>query len=197
MTSSLQAALRFFLCASIAVVGVASGAEDPRDVPDTTPPPLGTASFVPPANIDEQPLTPESFVTRAALINMAETEIGGLAQSRSAAAAAKSFGAQLVQDHRAGLAKLKTIAAQAKIALPGELDPDHQSLRDELAALEGPAFDAKFAAAMASGHDKAIRLFKAAAGSAKLTPALRSYAESMLPTLEEHAHLAHQLLSSR
>jgi putative membrane protein len=197
MTSLLQRALRVFICVSIVTAGAVSGAEDPRNVPDTTPPPLGTASFVPPANIDEQPLTPESFVTRAALINMAETEIGGLAQSRSGTAAVKSFGAQLVKDHRAALAKLKTIAAQAKIALPGELDPEHQSLRDELAALEGPAFDAKFATAMASGHEKAIRLFKAAAGSAKLTPALRSYAESMLPTLEQHAQLAHQLASSR
>ncbi|HEY6643255.1 DUF4142 domain-containing protein [Povalibacter sp.] len=197
MSSGISSALRLFICTAAAAASVAVGAEDPRNVPDTTPAPLGTASFVPPANIDQQPLTPESFVIRAAMINMEEIEIGGLAQNRSATPAVKEFGAQLVADHRAALEKLKSIAAQAKIALPGEVDPERQALRDELSALEGPAFDAKFATAMVDGHQQAISMFRAASGSATLTPALRSYAQSMLPTLGQHAQMAKQLQSSR
>jgi putative membrane protein len=180
----------------VLVAGLAVGAEDPRNVPDPTPPPLGTASFVPPANIDEQPLTPQSFVVRAALISMAEMEIGGLAQSRSGSAAAKQLGGQLIKDHREALARLKTIGGQSKIALPGELDPQHQALRDELARLEGPPFDAKFAAAMVNGHEKALSLFQTAAKSDKLTPALRGYAGSTLPMLQHHAQMARELRSS-
>lgn len=193
MTSMLATAARGFLCLQILVIGVAIGAEDPRKVPDPTPPPLGTASFVPPANLDEQPLNSQSFVVQAALINMAEVEIGTLAQKNSANADVRRFGAQLVKDHRDSFTKLKNIAAEAKIALPAELDPEHQMLRDELNKLDGPAFDAKFANAMVNGHEKAIGLFKLAGSSEKLTPALRSYATSTLPTLQQHAQTAHQL----
>ncbi|HEY5808167.1 MAG TPA: DUF4142 domain-containing protein [Povalibacter sp.] len=197
MTSIPTATSQTVLCALLLAMGIATGAEDPRNVPDATPPPLGTASFVPPSNVDQQPLTPQTFVVQAALINMTEIETGGLTQTRSGSAAVKEFGSRLVKDHRAALAKLKTIAAEGKISLPGELDPEHQGLRDELAGLEGPAFDEKFVAAMASGHNKALTLFKTAADSDKLTPALRNYASATLPTLQQHAQMAHQLQASR
>ena len=72
MASMLVTAARGLLCLHILVIGAATGAEDPHKVPDPTPPPLGTASFVPPANLDEQPLNSQSFVVQAALINMAD-----------------------------------------------------------------------------------------------------------------------------
>ena len=193
MASMLVTAARGLLCLHILVIGAATGAEDPHKVPDPTPPPLGTASFVPPANLDEQPLNSQSFVVQAALINMAEIEIGGLAQKNSAKAGVRKFGAQLVKDHGDALAELKKVAAEAKIALPAELDPEHQVLRDELAALNGPAFDAKFAHAMVNGHEKAIRLFNLAASSDRVTAELHSYASSTLPTLRQHAQTAHEL----
>ena len=47
-----------------------------QQVPDQTPP-LGTASFTPPPDQDKQPLSATSFVTRAAVTNMAEMELYG------------------------------------------------------------------------------------------------------------------------
>lgn len=193
MANMLATAARGILCLQILAVGMAIGAEESRKVPDPTPPPLGTASFVPPANIDEQPLNSQSFVVQAALVHMTEIEIGTVAQSKSATPAVRKFGARLVADHGGALANLKKVAAEARIALPAELDPEHQALRDELNRLDGPAFDAKFASATVGGHESAINLFKLAASSDALTPALRSYAQSALPTLRQHAQIAHQL----
>jgi putative membrane protein len=77
--------------------------------------------------------------------------------------------------------------------MPGEIDADHQALRDQLAALEGPAFDGRFIQIMTDKHDQAVRLFKDAADSPKLTAGLQAYARSQLPKLQQHADMAHQL----
>jgi putative membrane protein len=99
----------------------------------------------------------------------------------------------LVADHRAAQTQLKAPAAQAKLAMPGEMDVDHQKLRDELAALDGPAFDSKFVQLMTSSHDDAVRMFEAASKSPKLTQELQAYASAMLPKLRAHAQAAHKL----
>ena len=68
------------LClALLAAVTPALGAENPQ-----TTAPLGTASFTPPeANAKSPVLTPQTFVTRAAVANMAEIEASQLALERS------------------------------------------------------------------------------------------------------------------
>lgn len=182
------------LCAPLLLSSAAVGAQEQPEVPrPTAPPPLGTASFVPPSDIDKQPLTAATFVVRAAITHMTEREIGTLARTHSANEPVKTFGEQLVKDHGVALAQLKQPAADARIALPGEIDAQHQALRDELAGLEGPPFDQKFLAAMVSGHEQAVQLFQAASQSPKLTPALRDYAASILPKVQEHARMARQL----
>ena len=48
-----------------------------REPVDPTPPPRGTASFEPPPSLAEDaPLTAQTFVIRAAIVNMAETDLG-------------------------------------------------------------------------------------------------------------------------
>ncbi|MFL6547072.1 MAG: DUF4142 domain-containing protein [Povalibacter sp.] len=182
------------LCAHLIVCNAFAAADQPA-VPPGDPPPLGTASFVPPANIDQEPLTAASFVTRAAIMNLMETEIGALAQSKSSNAQVKAFASQLTADHRAAQTALKAPAAQAKLAMPGEVDADHQAIRDQLAALSGPAFDTRFIEVMAWSHDQAVRMFQEAAKSPKLTQELQAYANSMLPKLQSHAQMAHTLQS--
>ena len=182
------------LCASLLAHSVFAAQNQPA-VPPGDPPPLGTASFVPPTSIDEEPLTAASFVTRATMMNLMETEAGSLAQSKSTNPQIKSFAAQLMADHRAAQTQLKAPAAQAKLAMPGEMDVDHQKARDELAALDGSAFDTKFIQLMTSSHDEAVRMFEAASKSPKLTKELQAYANAMLPKLKAHAQTAHKLSS--
>ena len=51
-----------------------------REPVDPTPPPRGTASFEPPPSLAEDaPLTAQTFVIRAAIVNMAETDLAELA----------------------------------------------------------------------------------------------------------------------
>lgn len=170
-----------------------------QQVPDHAPPqtqtaPLGTASFTPPPGQDKQPLSPTSFVTRAAVTNMAEVELGELALTHSADPGVKSFARQMINDHTATNEKLKIVAADQKIALPATVDEEHKTLKKQLSILEGSAFDAQYVKAMVKGHDAAIGLFETASQSPKLPSALQGFAAQTLPILIEHRDAAHSLL---
>ena len=180
-------------CAVFAVTGAAWTQAQQKEVPDPTPPPLGTASFVPPPKTEQQPLTSESFVVDAAVASMTEIEIGTMAIEKSATPEVKQLAREMVADHKAALGKLKDVAAAAKIALPGTLDIDRQKQKDELARHSGPAFDQKFVDSVKQAHHETVALFEAAEKSSELTPALREYAASSLPTLREHERMAQQI----
>jgi putative membrane protein len=162
------------------------------------PPPLGTASFTPPeGNTKLQPLTPETFVVRAAVTNMAEIELGQLALGKSADEAVRKFATQLIKDHQAAQGKLKSIAKTAKIALPGTVDEEHRRQKEQLSELVGAEFDKQFVALMHSGHQQAIGLFQSAGSAGDLDVALKNYASEALSTVNVHAAEAERLQTRR
>jgi putative membrane protein len=63
---------------------------------------------------------------------------------------------------------------------------------DPFQKLKGAAFDHKFAQEMVAGHTKAIAVYKKEAADAE-NPALKSYAEQALPTLQQHLDHAKEL----
>jgi putative membrane protein len=160
---------------------------------DPTPPPLGTSSYTPPPAVAEEPLTARTFVVRAGLANMAETELSQLALARSGNAEIQAYARKMVQEHGAAQAKLRAAAAEAKVALPGTLDKQHQETKDALTRLHAQEFDAGYIKAMVAGHDAAVALFDAAAHSPTLPKVLQSYAIGTLPIIRAHRDAAYAL----
>jgi putative membrane protein len=190
MSRSRPATLLFALALSVA----SATAQDRKD----PPPPLGTASFTPSeGNTKLRPLTPENFVVRAAVTNMAEIELGQLALDESADDAVRKFATRLIRDHQAAQAKLKSIAATAKIALPGTVDEEHRKQKEKLSELVGAEFDRQYLALMHSGHQQAINLFESAANAGNLDVALKSYASEALSIVNVHAAEAEKLHARR
>jgi putative membrane protein len=179
---------------TLVLLTAVASAQDREDADRKDPPPLGTASFTPPeVNTKQQPLTPEIFVMRAAVTNMAEIELGQLALERSADPGVRQFAAQLVKDHQAAQVKLKSVAAAAKIALPGTVDDEHRMQKEKLSELVGADFDKQFVTLMKTGHQKALGLFNAASKSAELDTAFKNYATETLATVKTHASQADRL----
>ena len=90
-----------------------------REQIDPTPPPRGTASFEPPpALVEDAPLTAQTFVIRAAVANISETELAELALSRTHDAAIQSYARRMLDEHRQAQEKLRVVAADTNIALP-------------------------------------------------------------------------------
>ena len=143
--------------------------------------------------MDKTPVTAQSFATKAATTDMAEIELAQLAMTNSQDEAVKKFAAQMVKDHTATSAKLKSIAAKDNLALPTALDAEHAAVKTKLSGLKGQDFDRAYGMEMAKGHDKAVALFESASQTPAVTGDLKQFATATLPKLREHKGMAHDL----
>ncbi|HEX9048139.1 MAG TPA: DUF4142 domain-containing protein [Verrucomicrobiae bacterium] len=97
----------------------------PETTPSTTTPstppataPSTTRSTLSSLKSSMMPLTPQKFVTDAALGNMKEIVLGNEALQRSQNADVKNFAATIVRDHTANNAQLEAIATQEGLQMP-------------------------------------------------------------------------------
>jgi predicted outer membrane protein len=164
------------------------------------PPPRGTASFEPPpALAEDAPLTAQTFVIRAAIVNMMEIDLADLALSRSHDPALQGYARKMRDEHWRAQEKLRAVAGDAKVALPAMPDKKHQELKDALKRAPDDEFDAGYVKAIVAGHDEAVALFDAASSSKikTLPAAFQHYAADMLPLVKSHRDAAYALQSKR
>lgn len=147
---------------------------------ETSPPALGTQ------------VTANEFVEKAAADGMMEVRLGEMAQQRAQSEEVKQFGQMMVQDHSQANDRLKAIAQPMNLTVPAQLPADKQQTVDRLASLRGPEFDREYMRTMVDDHQKAVDLFQRAATSA-IDPQLQSFAQSTLPTLQQHLDRAQQI----
>ena len=168
---------------ALVVFSTFATAQDRKEVP----PPLGTASFIPPeGNTKLQPLTPENFVTRAAVANLAEIDLSQMALDKSTNVDLRKFATQIIKDHQTAQAKLKQIAGAQKIALPGSVDEEHRKQREKLKELSGAEFEKQYIALMHTGHNEAAGLLETATKSNELQSSFKTYANETLQTVRTH-----------
>src|SRR5579885_2326379 len=134
----------------------------------------------------------QQFITEAARANMAEIEIGQLAEERASSQDVKNFAREMVQDHRKPIDKLQQLASSYGVSLPASISSEDADLRSRLASLSGSDFDKQFVESMLKGHKEAIAKFddEAARGS---DPSVKSYAAETLPVLQNHMRMAEDL----
>ena len=132
-------------------------------------------------------VTPQSFVSQAAVIGKAEIELGQIALKNTQDANVRTYAQRMVADHSAADKKLQAMQ------LPQSLDAEHESLKAKLQGLKGEDFDRAYVKAMANGHDKAVALFESASQQPQMPDDLKQFAASTLPTLEQHKEMAHSL----
>jgi putative membrane protein len=174
---------RAVLLLTLVVFSTFATAQDRKEAP----PPLGTASFIPPeGNTKLQPLTPENFVTRAAVTNLAEIDLSQMALDKSTNVDIRKFATQIIKDHQAAQAKLKQVAGAQKIALPGSVDEERRKQREQLKELTGAEFEKQYVALMHTGHDEAAGVLEAAVKSNELDSSLKNYANDTLQTVRSH-----------
>jgi putative membrane protein len=134
------------------------------------------------------------FVEQAALGGAAEVQAGQLAQQKSSNDEVKQFAQQMIDDHGKANDQLKQIASQKGIDIPAS-DPKADAESKQLDAVNGAAFDRKYAQIQLKDHQQTVKLFQQEAKSGG-DPDLKSFASSTLPTLEQHLDHAKQLVSA-
>jgi putative membrane protein len=131
----------------------------------------------------------KKFIEKAAEGGLAEVELGKLAAQKGQSAEVKQFGERMVKDHSAANDKLMKIASDKGLTPAKEMDASTKREHDKLSKLSGAEFDREYMKHMVSDHEKDVKEFQSEAKSAK-DPDVKNFAESTLPTLEEHLKLA-------
>ena len=131
-------------------------------------------------------MSDQQFVDFAAQTDMVEANLGQMAGSVASAQPVKDYAQMLVTDHTNDFNQLYGIAHQANLNMPSAIDAkNNKAMIDPFQKLKGAAFDHHYVQEMVAGHTKAIAIYKKEAADAQ-NPALKSYAEQTLPTLQKH-----------
>jgi putative membrane protein len=134
----------------------------------------------------------KSFVKKAAEGGLAEVELGQLATQKASSEEVKKFGQRMVDDHSKANDQLKQVAAQQQIDLPTEPSAKDKATKARLEKLSGEKFDRAYMSDMVKDHRKDVGEFAHEAKMGK-DPAIKSFAESTLPTLREHLKEAEKI----
>jgi putative membrane protein len=98
----------------------------------------------------------KDFVKDLAAANIAEVELGRMAQDRAATPEVKSFAQMMVDDHTKANESLTAMASRHNIPVPSAMDDKHNDLRDKLAKKTGADFDKDYVDAMVDGHQDVL-----------------------------------------
>jgi putative membrane protein len=138
------------------------------------------------------PATDRAFVMDAANSGLAEIELSKLATDRAADPKVKDFARQMVADHTRINQQVADLASKHHIELAGQLTPKDMKNKAELAALSGKAFDERYVSDQVKDHLTVVGRYETQARQGQ-DPALKSFAESTLPTLRQHLEHAQSL----
>lgn len=134
------------------------------------------------------------FVNHAARANLAEVQIAQLAAERAKSQAVKDFSQRLVKDHAEARQRLEQIAVKRGVMLPDGLTDEQNAVVRHLRPLQGQQFDQAFQKHAVKDHQKNIETFRDAAKKSDDTE-VKSYAEKVLPVLQQHLEAARALES--
>jgi predicted outer membrane protein len=132
-----------------------------------------------------------------AMVNMAEVEMGKLAQSKSQNPDVKTFAQQMIDDHTKGLAEVQAVAQAKGITLPTELDTKHKAMATRLSKLEGEKFDREYMrVGGVASHKEAHALLVKNEKNVKDAD-VKGLATKMRPTVEQHLKAAQQMPAAK
>jgi putative membrane protein len=131
----------------------------------------------------------ETFMKKAADANMAEIQMGQLAQKNASNDSVKQFGRRMVTDHTKLLDDLKGVAATKGVNLPTSLSAKQKATYNRLAAKSGADFDKDYISTMVKDHMEDIAEFRKESDSGA-DPDVKSLASQALPILQEHLRMA-------
>ena len=135
----------------------------------------------------------QKFITEAVQGNLAEVQMGELAQSNGQSQEVKQYGQMLVTDHGAANEKARQAASTIGARPPAGPNAKQKADYDKMAKLQGAAFDKSFARHMVQDHKKDISQYKKVPAK---NDAIGQYAQETLPTLQKHLEEAQALQKS-
>jgi putative membrane protein len=135
------------------------------------------------------PMSQAAFIRDTAQNDMAEVQLGALAQQKTQSEALKKFAGRMVEDHGDNELQLRSVAHKEHVNWPQSIRPAQQQFERRLLSLNGHAFDQAYIDAIVKDQQEAIARFqKESAGAVR--PDMKKYVQKSLPKLEKDLALA-------
>jgi putative membrane protein len=134
--------------------------------------------------------TSEKFIKEAIQGNLAEQQMGQMAQEKGSSQAVKDFGATLMADHEKANQNAIQAAQQLNVTPPDKPGLKEMANHKKLSMYSGDHFDREFVEAMVKDHKEDIARYQQQAQQGG--PA-GDYAKQTLPKLREHLKIAQDL----
>ena len=131
------------------------------------------------------------FLRDAIQRNLADVQLGQLAQDKAQGADVKSYGEMLANDQSASNDQAVKVAAQIGITAPTAPSSSQKAAYDSMSKLSGMAFDRAFIKDMITDREMTIARFENEAK--KKSDPVADYANQTLPTLKQHLDAARKL----
>jgi putative membrane protein len=127
----------------------------------------------------------KAFIQAAGAGNLAEAEMGQLAEQKATRPAIKEFGRWMVTDHGFANKWLAAILREEHENFQPTLTAEQSEMKRKLEGLSGAQFDQYYVQHMVQDHEKTVPVFDKEAKEGN-NPAIKAYAEYLTPVLEQH-----------
>jgi putative membrane protein len=132
----------------------------------------------------------DMFMKQAIQSDMAEIQVGKLAQEKGGDQKVKDFGQTLATDHQDNLDKAKSVAEKIGMTPPDSVSVEQKAMYNKLSKLSGRQFDKEFSQHMVQDHKKDISEFER---ESKKSGDVASFAQDTLPVLRKHLEIAESI----
>lgn len=166
MRNWLQWAISILVIAAFPAVGCAKGSKPAQTMP-----------------------MDKAFLDKVSEINLAEVELGMLAQKNGNNDAVRMFGKLMVSDHSGGEKATKQLASGLKVMIPEKPGQDAVKLKAQLSQMRGTNFDKDYIRHMVAGHNGAIAMIENEIEHGR-DAKIKAFAEKILPTIQDHLRIA-------
>jgi putative membrane protein len=135
----------------------------------------------------------KSFLAKVSEINLAEVELGHLAEQKGHNDAVRQFGKLMVSDHSQAEEALTPLAARLHVAITAKPGNDIFALESRLSHLSAAEFDKDYMQHMVAGHNGAIAMIEHEIEHDR-NASTRAFAEKILPTVQDHLRVAENVV---
>ena len=137
----------------------------------------------------------QTFMHKAAAGNLAEAELGRLAEQKATTPAVKEFGRWMNTDHTFANQWLIGLAKEINQSVQPTVTAKDHALMTKLRGLSGAQFDQQYLQAMVQDHQQDVAAFQTEAQQGQ-NPKIKGYAENVLPMIKQHLAEARELSSN-
>lgn len=157
-----------------------------------SPPAMNNSSGNAPGMAHKASKADQHFLTEAMQGDMAEVQMGKLAQQKGQSEDVKQFGQMLEQDHSQHLQQAEQQAQQLGVTAPQGPNAKQKATYERMNKLSAAQFDKQFARHAVQDHKKDIAAYQK---EAKSKGPLAQFAEATVPTLQKHLQAAQSIES--